>query len=187
MSIPISSNTRALNEILQQVNDLPNLENGSGTGGSTYWKKVAEVEVTDEEVAKVYITQDIDSNPLNINKSHRWRVYTTNANYSANGYVDLQLNTFMKAGTTNSVALRLNTYTGANCILFDVEPFMDDQLFIRGIIFADETRNIRQASEITTFAKCYDSEDITQIGVNLKSGTYFTVGTILSVYEEVSL
>ena len=164
-----------------------NIPSGGGGGGcSTYWKKVASVEITAEETSKVYITQDIDGNPLNIDKSHRWQVYTTNANYSANGYVDLQLNKFMKAGTTDSVALRLNTYTNADFIWFGIEPFLDGQLFIKGVHGARSTRNIRQGAEIPTYEACYDGENITQIGVNLKSSTYFKVGTIISVYEEVS-
>lgn len=159
---------------------------GGGTGGNTYWKKIAEVEVTEADVSNVYITQDIDGNPLNIDKSHRWQVYTSNANYSANGYVDLQLNKFMMSGTTSSVALRLNTYTGSDFFWFGVEPFLEGQLFVKGVIGTHASRNIRQGSEIPTFPYCYDSENITRIGVNLKSGTYFTAGTIISVYEEVS-
>lgn len=164
--------------------DFPSGEGGSG--GSTYWKKVASVEITDAETGNVHITQDIDGNPLNIDKTHKWQVLSTNAGYSANAYVDLQLNKYMTYGTTASVAQRTTTYTNTDGLWFGVEPFFENQLFIKTLAWAASTRHIRSGYEIPTNQFCYDGENITKIGINLKSGTYFTVGTVISIYEEVS-
>ena len=96
MSIPISSNTRALNEILQQVNDLPNLENGGNTppaqmqpltftgavnatydgsepvsveipqSGGEEWEFIGEFNVGDEDVEEWIISEDVNGNPIEL-------------------------------------------------------------------------------------------------------------------------
>lgn len=159
----------------------------SSGGGNTEWKKIVSIEIADAETSKLYITEDIDGNTLEIDKKHRWKVISTNANYSANGYLDLQLNKNYNGGTTVSVACRVSTFTGSETFLFEVEPFINEQLYIRGQCITSDTRGVRNTTELITFDGCYDGENITKIGVNLKSGVYYTEGTIIEVYEEVSV
>ena len=153
------------------------LANRSGGSSKKIWKKVAEVEVTDEEVTKVYITQDINENPLNIDKSHRWFVHSPNIKYLGTGYIDLQLNKFYNQGTTASVAMRLDTHVAAKILYYEVSPRAGNVLRIDGIAY--------NSGSTVTNNNNYDGENITKIGVNLKSGTYYTVGAIISIYEEV--
>ena len=160
-------------------------EAASGGSSVARWVKRATATITEEETQRIKFDVDLDGNPLNIDKTHRWVVESGNVNYSANSYVDLQLNKNWSGGTTNSVACRVNVYTDAVHLSFTAKPFPTGQFVIQSLCANPGTQNVRTNVVLPTTPYSYDGENINIISVMCKSGTYFKVGSTFAVWEEV--
>ena len=160
-------------------------EEAATGGGTARWVKRAEATVTEEETRRIKFDADLDGNPLNIDKTHRWVVESGNVNYSANGYVDLQVNRNWNGGTTDSVACRVSVYTGANHLSYSVQRFPTGALMIQTLCADPSAQNQRIAGRMVTEDTSYDGENISIISLLCKSGTYFNVGSTFAVWEEV--
>ena len=160
-------------------------EAASGGSSVARWVKRATATITEEETRRIKFDVDLDGNPLNIDKTHRWVVESGNVNYSENSYVDLQVNAKWNGGTTASVACRVKTYTGADHLSYSVEPFATGALMIQGLCEVPSTQTQRTAVRMATTGDSYDGENISIVSLLCKSGTYFSVGSTITVWEEV--